>query len=323
MTNTAQIPTGQSAGRLRTVAGNYAIVWVTAALFLALAIATDGFLREANMRNILDQQSATLIAASVATLAMIAGGFDVSVSAVFVAAPLVALQVENATGSVFLALLAGIAFGLVCGAANGGIIAYGRVNSFIATLATSFMIFGIGFLVSDRSVLRPAGDGFQELARSRILGLTSGTWFAFAVTAAAWVVLAKTRYGRHLYATGGNAEAARLAGVPTTRIVASVFVLAGAAAGLAGTLNASRSISANPSDDFSFVFGVIAAIVVGGTSIAGGEGAVWRTVFGALFIAFMNNGFNLMQVDPIWQRIIQGIVILAAVGIDAWSRERR
>lgn len=323
MTGDVQAVNESGLGRLRRTTGSYGIVWVTAALFLLLAITTDGFLREANMRNILDQQSTTLIAASVATLAMIAGGFDISVSAVFVAAPLVALQVENATGSVWLALLAGVAFGLACGAVNGGIVAYGRVNSFIATLATSFMVFGVGFLVSDRSVLRPDGDGFQELARSRTFGLTSATWFAFAVTAAAWIVLSKTRYGRHLYATGGNAEAARLAGVPTTRIVASVFVLAGSAAGLAGTLNASRSISASPSDDFSFVFGVIAAIVVGGTSIAGGEGAVWRTVFGALFIAFMNNGFNLAQVDPIWQRIIQGIVILAAVGIDAWSRERR
>ena len=144
-----------------------------------------------------------------------------------------------------------------------------------------------------------------------------------AVVATTWVLLSLTRYGRYIYATGGNPEAARLAGVRTGLITASVFVLTGAAAGLAGTLSASRSISALPSDDFSFVFGVIAAIVVGGTSIAGGEGAVWRTVFGALFIAFMRNGFNLHQIDPIWQRIIQGVVILAAVGINAWSRERR
>jgi len=126
-----------------------------------------------------------------------------------------------------------------------------------------------------------------------------------------------------VYATGGNAEAARLAGVRTRQVVVVVFALSGLAAGLAGVVAASRTISATPSDDFSFVFGVIAAIVVGGTSIAGGTGAVWRTLLGAFFIAFMVNGFNLHAIDPIWQRIIQGLVILVAVSTDAWSRARR
>ena len=102
-----------------------------------------------------------------------------------------------------------------------------------------------------------------------------------------------------------------------------MFVLAAIAAALAGVLRSSRSISATPSDDLSFVFAVIAAIVVGGTSIAGGEGTVWRTVLGAFFIGLMSNGFNLNGVDPIYQRIVQGLVILGAVGIDAWSRSRR
>jgi ribose transport system permease protein len=105
--------------------------------------------------------------------------------------------------------------------------------------------------------------------------------------------------------------------------VGGTFVLSAMAAAFAGTLRSSKSISATPSDDLSFVFSVIAAIVVGGTSIAGGEGTIWRTILGAFFIAFMVNGFNLHQVDPIYQRIVQGTVILAAVGIDAWSRARR
>ena len=147
---------------------------------------------------------------------------------------------------------------------------------------------------------------------------------AMAVTApaVAWVLLSRTRFGRHVYAVGGNAEAARLAGVPVARVKATTFALAGAAAGLAGVVSSSRSLSALPSDDFSFVFGVIAAVVVGGTSIAGGEGAVWRTIAGAFFIALMINGFNLHQVDPIWQRVIQGAVILAAVSIDSWTQRR-
>ena len=138
----------------------------------------------------------------------------------------------------------------------------------------------------------------------------------------AWILLSRSRFGRHVYAAGGNAEAARLAGVPVARVKTICFAMSGAAAGLAGVVSSSRSLSALPSDDFSFVFGVIAAVVVGGTSIAGGEGAVWRTIAGAFFIALMINGFNLHQIDPIWQRVIQGAVILAAVSIDSWTQRR-
>ena len=305
------------------VLARFGIVWVTLALFVVLAVTTDGFLTAPNLRNVLDQQATLLIAASVATLAMIAGGFDVSIAAIAVVAPLVALRVENATGSVLLALVAGCAFGLAVGLANGSIVAFARINSFITTLAMSFIVFGLGYIVSERSILRPVSENFRDIARTRILSLTTATWISLAVVVVAWVALAGTRFGRHVYATGGNAEAARLAGVRTRRIVVAVFALSGLAAGLAGVVGASRTISATPSDDFSFVFGVIAAIVVGGTSIAGGTGAVWRTLLGAFFIAFMVNGFNLHQVDPIWQRVIQGVVILVAVAADAWSRSRR
>ena len=190
------------------------------------------------------------------------------------------------------------------------------------SLATSFMVFGAGFLVSDRSVLRASTVAYPAIARTHWLGITTATWIAVVVVATAWVLLSRTRFGRHVYATGGNAEAARLAGVPVARVKAVSFALAGAAAGLAGVVSSSRSLSALPSDDFSFVFGVIAAVVVGGTSIAGGEGAVWRTIAGAFFIALMTNGFNLHQVDLIWQRVIQGAVILAAVSIDSWTQRR-
>ncbi len=317
------VPSTSGARHQLNVLARFGIVWVTLALFVVLAITTDGFLTAPNLRNVLDQQATLLIAASVATLTMIAGGFDVSIAAVAVVAPLVALRVENATGSVVLALIAGCAFGLAVGLANGSIVAFARINSFITTLAMSFIVFGLGYIVSERSILRPVSENFRDIARTRVLSLTTATWISLAVVAVAWIALAGTRFGRHVYATGGNAEAARLAGVRTRHIVVSVFALSGLAAGLAGVVAASRTISATPSDDFSFVFGVIAAIVVGGTSIAGGTGAVWRTLLGALFIAFMVNGFNLHQVDPIWQRVIQGVVILVAVAADAWSRSRR
>ena len=202
-------------------------------------------------------------------------------------------------------------------------VAWVRINSFIATLATSFVFYGIGFLLSDRSIIRVSDRSFSDLARGRTLGVTNATWIAAVVVVLFWLVLERTRFGRHVFAAGGNPEAARMAGVRIEGIVAATFVITGAAAGLAGALSASRTLTAQPSDDFSFVFAVLTAVIVGGTSIAGGEGAVWRTVFGAFFTAFMLNGFNLHQIDPIIQRLIQGSVILVAVAADNWTRRRR
>jgi ribose transport system permease protein len=303
---------------------DYAIIWMVLGLFMLLAVTTPNFLTQANIRNILDQQSLVLIAASAATITMISGGFDISQGAVFVVAPLVALGVGAQTGSLILGVAAGLGFGVVAGALNAGVVTAGRINSFIATLATSFVFFGIGFIVSDRSILRPLErDAYGALARTDVFGITSATVVAIVVVIASWILLSRTRFGRYVYAVGGNPDAARLAGVRVRWVIATAFVLSGFAAALAGVLRSSRTMSATPSDDFSFVFDVIAAIVVGGTSIAGGEGSIWRTVLGAFFIAFMINGFNLNQVDPIFQRIVQGSVILAAVAIDSWSRAQR
>ncbi|MDQ1619567.1 MAG: ribose transport system permease protein [Actinomycetota bacterium] len=301
----------------------FGVVWVTLLLFLGLTVQTDNFLSADNLRNILDQQSTVLIVAAFATLVLIAGGFDVSLSAIYVLSPLVALRVENATGSVALTVLAGVATGLLCGVVNGLVVSIGRINSFIATLATSFIFFGFAYLVSGSSIMRPSDLAIREIAATRWLGVTTATWLSLVTVVIAWVLLERSRFGRYVFAAGGNAEAARLAGVPVERVQAMTFALAGLAAGLAGTLNAARTLTAQAADDFTLVFGVIAAIVVGGTSIAGGAGAVWRSVIGVFFIALLVNGFNLNGVDPIYQRIIQGTVILAAVGIDAWSRARR
>jgi len=298
----------------------YGIVLVTVLLFIGLGLTTEGFATWRNLRNILDQQSTVLIAASFLTIAMIAGNFDVSVSAVYVTAPLVALAVENATGNVGLAVLAAVIAGSAMGLVNGVVVARFRINSFIATLATSFMFFGAGYLVSNRSLMRPVSEIYPMLARAQFLGLTSATWVSFGVVIIATILLTQTRFGRNVFASGGNAEAARIAGVNVGGVQAITFVLLATSAAVAGVLNSSRSLSAQPSDDFSFVFAVLTAVIVGGTSIAGGQGAIWRTVAGAFFLAFMSNGFNLHQIDPIWQRLIMGLVILIAVGIDAWTQ---
>ena len=308
--------------QLLELSKKYGIAVITISLFLILSFTTEGFFTERNIRNLLDQQSTILIAASFMTIVIISGNFDISISAIFVVAPLFALNIENATGNILLSVLGGIGLGVILGSFNALVVTYFKVNSFIATLATSFMFFGFGYLISDRSLMRPVTDSYQQIARTKFFDITSATWISLVVVIVASILLTRTRFGRNVFATGGNQEAARLAGINVPQVQAITFILLGAAAALAGIVNSSRSISAQPSDDFSFVFAVLTAVIVGGTSIMGGKGAIWRTVAAAFFLAFMNNGFNLLQVDPLWQRIILGLVIVIAVALDSWSQRK-
>jgi len=308
--------------QLLELSKKYGIAVITISLFLILSLTTEGFFTERNIRNLLDQQSTILIAASFMTIVIISGNFDISISAIFVVAPLFALNIENATGNIILSVLGGVGLGVILGSFNALVVTYFKVNSFIATLATSFMFFGFGYLISDRSLMRPVTDSYQQIARTKIFDITSATWISLVVVIVASILLTRTRFGRNVFATGGNQEAARLAGINVPQVQAITFILLGAAAALAGIVNSSRSISAQPSDDFSFVFAVLTAVIVGGTSIMGGKGAIWRTVAAAFFLAFMNNDFNLLQVDPLWQRIILGLVIVIAVALDSWSQRK-
>ena len=313
-----------TAGTLRRFrASEYGVVFVTIALFFLLWVTSDVFFTTANLRNVIDQQSLILIAGSAMTLTLIAGNFDISLSATYITASIAAATVVNSSGSYLLGVAAGIGVGVAFGLLNGSIVTAVGVNSFIATLATSFVFFGIAFLLSDRSIVRVADRGFSELARGRTFGLTHASWIALGVVLAFSFLLERTTFGRHVFAAGGNPEAARLAGVRVKTVVLATFVMSAGAAGLAGALLSSRTLTAQPSDDFSFVFAVLTAVIIGGTSIAGGEGAVWRTVVGAFFIALLTNGFNLHQIDPIIQRLVQGGVIVAAVAADNWTRNRR
>lgn len=302
---------------------NYGIVWLTVILFIALSATTPNFVSPDNFRNILDQQSIVLIVAVFVTMLLISGNFDISIGAIYTLVPLVALRVFDASDSVILLVLVGIIVGVLAGSINGAIVTKGRINSFVATLATALVFFGIAYLVTGGTILRLSDLDVRSLVTTRVLGLTTATWIAVLVVILAWLLLDRTRFGRYVFAIGGNREAARLAGVPVDRIIFTVFVLVGAAAGLAGVMNMARTLTAQASDDLSLVFTVIAAVVVGGTSIMGGFGAIWRTVVGVLFIAFLGNGFNLNGIDPVIQRIIEGLVILAAVGLDAWTRSRQ
>jgi ribose transport system permease protein len=300
-----------------------AVLWALAIVFFGLTVTTENFFSIMNLRNILDQQAFILMIAGFATIVIISGGFDVSLGAIYILSPIVALKVENSTGSILYMVIAGAAVGVSAGVVNGLIIAYGKINSFITTLATSFILFGLAYILSDGSILTLSDIESRSFVTKKILGITSATWMAFAILIISWILLERTRFGRSIFAIGGNIEAARLSGIRVARLQIIAFTLGGLGAGLAGALNSIRTTSAQASDDFSVIFAVIAAIVVGGTSIAGGSGAIWRSVAGVFFIAILVNGFNLNGIDPVFQRIIQGLVILLAVGADSIRSTRR
>jgi len=293
-------------------------------LFTALSITSPPFLHTTNLINILDQQSATLCIAAAGTLVLVAGGIDLSVGATYGLATVVAGQIA-AHHSPVLAIVAGIGVGLVVGLINGLIVTVFKINALITTLAMSFVIGGLALKVSAGNliVLSPT-SGFFQFANAQFLTVPSAVWMTVGFIIVLGLLLTRTTFGRYIVASGGNAEAARLAGVRVNLIRVVAFTLSGGAAGLGGVIDISRLLSAQAASGGSaLAFTVLAGIVVGGTSIAGGEGSVWRTAIGVLFIALIGNGIDLHNIDPLYQQIVFGLILLIAVGLDSWARQRR
>jgi len=293
------------------------------ALFIILSIASSPFFSKVNLLDIVDQQASTLIIAAAGTLVLVAGGLDLSVGATYALAGVVSAKLAL-TMSPLVAILVGIACGLVVGLVNGVIATFGRINPLITTLAMSFVISGLASLVtSGNLIIDYSKPGFADIARTQFLTVYTSTWIMVAVVLAFGFLLSRTTAGRYMYAAGSNAEAARLAGVRIQWIRLLTFVLSGGAAALGGVIDSARVLSAQASNgQTTLTFTVLAGIVVGGTSILGGDGAMWRTVVGVLFIALIGNGSDLLGLNPLYDQIALGVIILLAVGSDAWSRLR-
>ena len=292
-------------------------------LFVVLSLTSSSFFTKPNMLNILDQQSATLIIAAAGTLVLIAGGIDLSVGAIYGFAGVTSAHFAL-THSAGLAILLGVGAGLVIGVANGVVTSVFRINALIGTLAMSFVVSGCSSLITKGNLLVLfEKEDFGKLARTEFATVSTSIWLMVAAVILIGLLLSTTTAGRYMYAAGGNAEAARLAGVRVDAVRMLTFAISGTAAGLAGVIDTSRVLSAQASpNDTALAFTVLAGIVVGGTSIMGGEGAVWRTVVGVLFIALIGNGYLLLQFDPLYEQITMGALLLAAVGLDALSRRR-
>ena len=290
-------------------------------VFTYLSFVSPVFFTSRNLLNVLDQSAIVGIIAAAGTLVLIAGGLDLSTGAVFAISGVVAGQLVPSVGipgALAMGALAGAGFGLV----NGLVSTIGRVNPIITTLASGIMIRGLALVLTGGALVRVLDPSFAVLGRGVFYGVTSTVFFFVTFVAIIWFLLARTTFGRYAYAAGGNPEAARLSGVQVNRIRIITFIISGLAAGTAGVLSASRVSTGQADAGMGLEINAIAAILIGGTSISGGEGAVWRTVFGLLLVILIGNGFNLLDVNPIWQQVFQGAVILGAVALDSWTKRK-
>ena len=317
-TESAGIPPAQ---RVAHVVGRAGILIPFLIAFVVLAVISPPFLRFGNLTNILDQQAGIIIVACAGTFVLIAGGIDLSVGAIYGLSGAVALTTASSVSPV-AGILAGLAVGLAVGLANGVIVTQFRINPLIGTLAMTFVVSGIAAIVTKGNLVVALDHlDFQSFAATDIAGISSAAWIMIVIAVLATVLLSRTTFGRYVYATGGNVQAARLGGVRVNAVRVATFALSGTAAALAGTLDASRVLSAQATSGGQFLtFTVLTGIIVGGTSILGGEGSIQRTVLGCLFVALIANGFNLLGLDPFYQQVTLGVILLLAVGLDAWSR---
>lgn len=293
-----------------------------ALLFLVVVVSflNPNFFTVDNLLNILRQTSVNAIIAVGMTLVILTAGIDLSVGSVLAlcgafAATLVAMEVPVLV-AVPTALLAGAALGAI----SGIIIAKGKVQAFIATLVTMTLLRGVTMVYTDG---RPISTGFTDTADTfawfgtgYALGIPVPVWLMVVVFAGAWYLFNHTRFGRYVYAVGGNESATRLSGINVDRVKIGVYAICGLLAALAGIIVTSRLSSAQPTAGMGYELDAIAAVVLGGTSLMGGKGRIMGTLIGALIIGFLNNALNLLDVSSYYQMIAKAVVILLAVLVD-------
>lgn len=301
---------------------DYSIVLFLVLLFLALALTNENFLTIGNLRNVVDGAVATGLVAAAGTIVIIAGGFDLSAGAIFSVAGVVGVLMSNSAGPV-LGVLSALGVGCVLGLTNGLLTTVGRITHFVATVGTMVAFTGLAVALSGSGLLLVNDPSLASLANTRVLGFNVSTWILVAAALMCGFLLNCTVFGRHVFGAGGNLSAARLSGVPIQRTLIACYALSGFMAAAASIIVVSRSLSTTANSGNSIIFDALAAVLIGGNSVAGGEGAIWRTMVGVGILALISNGFSLFGIDPIYQQVVSGIIILVAVSADAWSRRRR
>jgi ribose transport system permease protein len=292
-----------------------------AVLVLALSLATDNFLSAYNVSVVVRQAAFVGLVALGQTLVLLVGGIDLSVGAgAGLASTVGAIALVQWGVHPYLIIPLTLGFGFLLGSINGVFVAWLRLNPFIVTLATWEIFAGMTLVITKGYPIRPLGEQFAVFGKGEVLGLPVPV-IIFLVTALVLIwMLTQTKFGRNIFAVGGNRDAALLAGIPVRRVEFIAFGLSGMLASLAGILFASRMDAAQPSVGEGWLMGAITAAILGGTSLRGGQGSIVGTVLGALLLTVLANGTVMMNVSGFWQRVIVGAVVLVAVLVDLLRR---
>jgi inositol transport system permease protein len=307
----------------------YLIVFIFLGMCVLLAIFSpnNSFLKPQNLINVVRQISVIGLLALGVMVCIIALGIDLSLGSVLGFAAVVSASLVQQPGwkealypgfaaPAIVAVLAGLLVGILCGAINGSLIAVFRIPPFIATLGMMTMARGFAYIYSNGRPVSTLNEDFLWIGGASIGFIPVPVLVFLTVIVLTHLMLNFTRFGRHVYAIGGNETAARVSGVNLSRTKIGIYTFSGLMAGLGGVVITARTQSATPALGMGYELDAIAAAVIGGTSFAGGIGTVWGTVVGALIIGVMNNGLDLLTVSPFYQQVVKGVIIIVAIIID-------
>src|ERR671928_172868 len=292
-------------------------------LFGALTVGSQEFLTGDNLANLARQVAIFGIIAVGQLLVILTAGIDLSVGSVLGLTGCVSAELLVHGWNVPLAILGGLVVGAALGVFNGGLVAYAKLPPFIVTLGMLGIARGVVLVMTNASTVQPLPNSFGNIANNDFLGLPNLLWMFVVVVVIAAFVLRRTVFGRYVYAVGSNPESARLAGVPVTAVLVAVYAISGFLAAVGGVLFTSRLNAGIPPAGTGYELNAIAACVIGGASLFGAKGGAFGAAAGALIVATLNNGGNLLAVNSFYLQIIIGALILIAVFFDQWQGRAR
>ena len=317
-----QIKYADAAGGRRLLFERLGSLPMLVGICVLFAFLTPKFLSAANLMNVASQASINVVLAAGMTFVILTRGIDLAVGSVLGLTAVIAVQVSLLEGWGWSAIPASLLAGGLVGALTGAAVAYGRLPPFIITLGTYTALRGAAFLVADGTTVINNDLPFAWIGNDYLGPVPWLVVIAALVVAGSGLVLQRTVFGRDVYAVGGNPEAARLSGLNEAAILIGVYTISGTLAALGGVMSASRLYSANGQLGTGYELDAIAAVILGGTSFAGGVGTVLGTLCGALIIAVLNNGLTLLGLSFFWQLVVKGAVIVIAVALDRFRAVR-
>lgn len=305
------------------IMSRYGMLFILLGLIICMSVLSPTFFTSGNLLNIVRQMSVIGIVAIGVTIIIISQGIDLSSGSVIaLVSVVVATFVQADSYPVLLGIVIALGVGLLTGVINGTIIAKGKIAPFVVTLGMMTAARGLALLYSDGRPIGNLSDSFKFIGQGTILGIPVPIIIFALVGLVSYILLNKTKFGKYVYAIGGNEQAARIAGVNVEKYKIFIYSYAGLLSAIAGIILTSRIASGQPTAGVMYELDAIAAAVIGGTSLSGGIGTIGGTIIGALIIGVMNNGLDLLNVSSYWQQILKGAIIVTAVLIDARKNKK-